>query len=506
VVSLTSRTHILSLAHYKSLHSDKREKESSIWTGRISTSDVPAAQTITTNTMFAARRALSRPALSLFVGTTTTATIGTTTYLNTDSALGLKREIDFWSSVTPVVFDYWWNFFESSPKVRWQKYMQSKSQDPQTTDNDVTDEEMQQLQKEQQKALLTELHTRNAPKIYQTMIQLGGLYIKLGQVLSVTALPIPELYREYFRTLQSNVPNHEDFEKYILPTLQEELGDVYKIFESIEEIPCGAASIGQAHKGILKETNEEVVIKVQYPNAVWQVPADIECVGDLLKVCVFFGVVDEDASRLSYDEFARQFLSELDYVNEMQNLKDIHASSLDPKAPYLANSVVLPHVYEDLCTERVITMSYLKGKKFEEETKRQLRLIGVDTKKSIHSMIKESGDLAENKETRPLALSSTTTSWKSKLSTMIGSFVSVDFVFSLVRLFRRIALWSQHSSVRAIQLAAAVMPSDWKAWADEMHIVMLQNNRLDWTEDAVNALLDVHGYQILNQGKQIYQC
>jgi predicted unusual protein kinase regulating ubiquinone biosynthesis (AarF/ABC1/UbiB family) len=154
------------------------------------------------------------------------------------------------------------------------------------------------------------------------------------------------LYREYFQTLQSNVPNHEDFEKYILPTLQQDIGDVYEVFESIEEIPCGAASIlGQAHKGVLKETDEEVVIKVQYPDAVWQVPADIECVGDLLKVCVFFGVVDEDASKLSYDEFARQFLSELDYVNEMQNLKDIRASSLDKNAPYLANGIVVPHVY-----------------------------------------------------------------------------------------------------------------------------------------------------------------
>ena len=439
---------------------------------------------------YAARQALRRPVLTLFTGTVGTTTIGTTAYLNSDSGLGLKREIDFWSSVTPVVFDYWWNCFQSSPKVRWNKLTQQT-------------EETEDEQKQTRKELLNQLHDRNAPEIYQTMLRLGGLYIKLGQVLSVTALPIPEKYREYFRTLQSNVPNHQDFTQFILPTLRKELGDVDAIFDTIDEVPCGAASIGQAHKATLKQSGEEVIIKVQYPNAIWQVPADIECVGDLLKLCVFFGVVDESAATLSYEEFARQFLSELDYVNEMQNLKEVHQSSLDPSAPYLANRVILPRVYDELCTQRVITMSYLKGEKFEEETKRQLAMIGVDTKKSIHSIIKENGSLENDEKIRPLALSSSSTSWKTKLSSIMSSFISLDFLFSLVRMGRRVSLWSQHSTVRAIQLVSAalpIVPVDWKAWADAKQNVILQSSRLDWTEEAVNALLDVHGYQILNQG------
>ena len=440
--------------------------------------------------MYAVRQALRRPALTLFTGTVGTTAIGTTTYLNTDSGLGLKREIDFWSSVTPVVFDYWWNCFQSSPKVRWKKLTQQT-------------EETEDEQKQTRKELLSKLHDRNAPEIYHTMLRLGGLYIKLGQVLSVTALLIPEKYREYFRTLQSNVPNHEDFAEFILPTLQQELGDVYAIFDSIDEIPCGAASIGQAHKATLKQSGEEVIIKVQYPNAIWQVPADIECVGDLLKLCVFFGVVDESAATLSFEEFARQFLSELDYVNEMQNLKEVHKSSLDPSAPYLANGVILPRVFDDLCTRRVITMSYLKGEKFEEETKRQLALIGIDTKKSIHSMVKENGSLQDENKITPLALSSTSTSWKSKLSSIMSCFISVNFLFTLIRTGRRVVLWYQHLTVKAIQRCSAalpIVPTDWKAWADARENMILQNSRLNWTEEAVNALLDVHGYQILNQG------
>jgi len=290
-----------------------------------------------------------------------------------------------------------------------------------------------------------------------------------------------------------------------------------EIFESINEIPCGAASIGQAHKATLKRSSakEEVIVKVQYPNAKWQVPADIECVGQFLQLCVWFGIVDESASKLSYEEFARQFLSELDYTNEMQNLKSVYESSLDPNAPYMKRGVVLPKVFDELCTDLVITMSYLPGRKFEEETKRQLSLLGIDTKKSFRSIIKESSvDATSNEGERDsgvasssshtLALSSklSTPVWKVKLSSIMRNFLSVDFLFSLVRFSRRIALWSQSNAVKWIQLASylSIVPVGLKIWADERQNNILQSLTLDWTEDAVHTLFDVHGYQILNQG------
>jgi predicted unusual protein kinase regulating ubiquinone biosynthesis (AarF/ABC1/UbiB family) len=49
----------------------------------------------------------------------------------------------------------------------------------------------------------------------------------------------------------------------------------------------------------------------------------------------------------------------LDYTNEMRNLKSVYESSLDLNAPYMKHGVVLPKVCEELCTDQVITMSYL---------------------------------------------------------------------------------------------------------------------------------------------------
>mmetsp|Transcript_874 Transcript_874/g.1797 ORF Transcript_874/g.1797 Transcript_874/m.1797 type:complete len:613 (+) Transcript_874:213-2051(+) len=444
-------------------------------------------------------RTIARRAAITIVTTGTTTATALTAYAHTEQGLGFNREVDFWSNVAPIVWDYWWNSFSSSPKVKFQ-----------TAFKDLDKVKSEEERGEEKKELKKELHERNAPKIFNVMLDLGGLYIKLGQVLSITALPIPDQYRVLFRTLQSNVPGSSDFESVVKPTLEKELGaPLEELFESIDEIPCGAASIGQAHRATLKGTNEEVIVKVQYPDAKWQVPADIECVGQFLQLCVWFGLVEDSASRMSYEEFSRQFLAELDYGKEKENLKQVYRSSLDPEAPYMKRGVVIPRVFDDMCTNQVITMTYLPGPKFEEEAKQQLALLGIDTNKGIRSVVKEAHDNTTNNASPSamgdeLAMSpeNTTSSWKITLTRIARNLISVDSMFSMVRFARRIMLWSTVVTVKSIQVASIlpIVPSDWKLWAEERQNSILQAERWGWTEEVVTTLLDVHGYQILNQG------
>ena len=154
--------------------------------------------------------------------------------------------------MTPIIFDYWFHASSSSPLVKYQNYRQIQKEEVEQQQQDSSTESNDDNQKAE---IYNSLHERNAPKILNVMLDLGGLYIKLGQVLSVTALPVPKQYKELFRTLQSNVPGHEEFEKVVRPTLEKELGcsSLDEIFEFIEEVPCGAASIGQAHRARLKK-------------------------------------------------------------------------------------------------------------------------------------------------------------------------------------------------------------------------------------------------------------
>ncbi|KAL7535268.1 hypothetical protein ACHAWF_005113 [Thalassiosira exigua] len=438
-------------------------------------------------------------------------------YAVTDRGRGFRREVAFWSSVFPVVADYWWNASESSPKSRLRGWLDRSppSSDEGEGEDDLDDERASEEEEEEERKrtlTLAALHERNAPRIFDAMLDLGGLYVKLGQVLSVTALPVPEEYRIRFRTLQSDVPGSRDFDDVVKPALERELGaPLEELFARVDRTPCGAASIGQAHGGTLGGgggeeggEGEEVVLKVQYPEAGWQVPADVECVGDFLRLCAWFGVVDESAARLSYDEFSRQFLAELDYEREAENLRRVHASTLDPRAPYAKWGVVVPRVFDDMCTEKVITMTYLPGPKFEEEARRQLALLGIDSRGGMRSVVRKAHrDATQPGEADELASSpARSSSWGSATTRILGTLVSVDSMFSVARFARRAALWSTAAAVRGVWAASALSlaPASWTAWADERQHSILQAERWNWTQEAVTALLDVHGYQVLNQG------
>lgn len=482
-----------------------------------------------------ARVVARRVALGAGAATAATGT-AVAAYALSEQGLGFRRELQFWSVVSPIIFDYWWHASSSSPYVKYQKLLLHSSSNAEVVgDDDVgtrstspDDDNLQEestsndsLQRNSRNSMYKKLHDRNAPRIFAVMLDLGGLYIKLGQVLSVTALPIPEQYRDLFRTLQSNVPGHAEFEHVVKPTLEKEFGKpLDEIFETFDEIPVGAASIGQAHKAVLKETGQTVIVKVQYPSARWQVPADIQCVGDFLQLCVYFGLVDETASKLSYQEFSRQFLSELDYDQERQNLEQVYLSSLDPRAPYIQRGVIVPKVFPELCTNRVITMSYLPGPKFEEEARRQLELVGISTKRNIRDVVREAAKDADQvgvtvdttrraasgssrwRNSMLLSSSPGPKPWQIRLSQFVSKWIGVDSIFSIVRLARKLLLWSRVAAVSSIRAAStlSIVPEEWEKWATEHENAALQVARLDWTHEAVYALLDVHGYQILNQG------
>ena len=418
-----------------------------------------------------------------------------TTTSTSDPTLGLRRQGRFWRRVIPVVADYYWHFGSKSPR----SIMLSNNKNE-------TPQERKQRQEQ--------LHEKHAPEIVQVMLDLKGLYIKLGQVLSVTALPIPEAYRQRFRTLQSDVPGYEEFE-IVQTVLQQELqtNNLNEIFSYIDPIPCGAASIGQAHRAVLlhhddsQEQQEQVIVKVQYPDASWQVPADIACVGDLLQICVWTGVVDESAATMSFDEFSRQFRSELDYTAEQQNLKETYQSSLQPDAPYQKRGVQVPRVYENLSTSKVITMSYLKGPKLEEEARRQLELLGINTSKGIGSIVREAaqeaareGDEIDEDAVVSEAALDTKTSWKVQLGKRIGQFVGFDTALWAVRMARRILLWSTAVTASTVGIAAPILPKSWNEWSQSHVTAYQQAQRLALTKEWIDALFDVHGYQIFQQG------
>jgi aarF domain-containing kinase len=467
-------------------------------------------------------RTVARRGIAVSLGTASAGVAAGTAYAYTEPGAGFRREVQFWSKVFPIVADYYLKTAESSPWIKYQQWSRSGIYDIEKSNDAQYDGD---ILKQRRRKLLNSLHDLHAPEILQVMLDLKGLYIKLGQVLSVTALPVPEQYRKLFRTLQSDVPGHEEFESVVKPTIERELGKPLEdIFEYVDSVPCGAASIGQAHRAKLKvlegdsemleEKDRLVIVKVQYPDAVWKIPADIQCVGDFLKICVWAGVVDEESSKLTFEEFSRQYLSELDYVRERQNCQTIYESSLDPSAPYVKNNVVVPKIHEQLCTEKIITMSYIPGVSMEAEAKRQLEMLGIDTSGGIAQIIKDAaqeaarhpddvdtGSLVRRITKRADQKQKNLFSLKLTASRLAGSFISLDSALCAVRVAKRILLRYQAVLVSSIQkLPPFLVSPSWKVWAEKHSMASEQEKRLGEIDSWCKALFDVHGHQIFNLG------
>jgi predicted unusual protein kinase regulating ubiquinone biosynthesis (AarF/ABC1/UbiB family) len=92
-------------------------------------------------------------------------------------------------------------------------------------------------------ARVSRAHRRNALRVERTIVELQGLFIKVGQLLSIMANFLPEEFRAGLEGLQDQVPPRPFSE--IEERLQKELGrPVDEIFQRFERRPIASASLG----------------------------------------------------------------------------------------------------------------------------------------------------------------------------------------------------------------------------------------------------------------------
>ncbi len=187
----------------------------------------------------------------------------------------------------------------------------------------------------------------------------GGMFVKLGQVLSTrTDLISPQAAAE-LGLLQDHVrPAPRDA---IAEVLEEELDTpVPEVFPGFDWQPLAAASIGQVYRAQLPD-GSPVVVKVQRPGIDESVRVDLSVLEEL-------GHVVE--SRTSWgreyrvdelvDEFSARLREELDYRIEARNAHSI-ASTMPVDA-----HIRVPYVYDELSTSRVLVMEWLDGTSVRE--------------------------------------------------------------------------------------------------------------------------------------------
>jgi hypothetical protein len=195
---------------------------------------------------------------------------------------------------------------------------------------------------------------KTAEQIFSVLGELKGGAMKFGQALSVFESVLPDdiagPYRESLTKLQDSAPPMAV--ESIHEVLAESLGENWRDrFQSFNDTPAAAASIGQVHKAIWHD-GREVAVKVQYPGASGALLADLQQLSRLGRLFAgFFPGID---IRAILRELTDSVAQELDYLHESK-IQRKFAVGFDGDPEYY-----VPHVLA--AAENVIVTEWVDGK------------------------------------------------------------------------------------------------------------------------------------------------
>jgi predicted unusual protein kinase regulating ubiquinone biosynthesis (AarF/ABC1/UbiB family) len=164
-----------------------------------------------------------------------------------------------------------------------------------------------------------EVQARTAEQLFKVLGELKGGAMKFGQAMSVFEAALPENlagpYRETLTRLQESAPPLPA--RSVHAVLARELGDDWRDrFQSFEDKPAAAASIGQVHRAVWVD-GRAVAVKVQYPGAGQALLSDLNQIGRMSRL-VGMLVPGLDVKPLIAELKAR-VAEELDYALEAES-------------------------------------------------------------------------------------------------------------------------------------------------------------------------------------------
>jgi len=215
-----------------------------------------------------------------------------------------------------------------------------------------------------------EKYRAHGKKAVETFIELGPAFVKLGQLLSVRPDVLPEPYVEEFTRLQDEVPP-APFDQ-VRPIIEGDLGPLDKVFDSFDQTAVSGASLGQVYEA--KYKGKDVVVKVNRPSIHEAVSVDVKV---LKRLVPLIGRFIDRGLKVSagsiVDQFSATVIEEMDYKTEAGHLLAIKKNLRGNR------DVIVPDVFREVSTERVLVMERAEGIKVADV--KSLDAAGVDRKR-----------------------------------------------------------------------------------------------------------------------------
>ena len=201
------------------------------------------------------------------------------------------------------------------------------------------------------------LTPQNVTRIADRLAEMRGAAMKIGQLVSMdTGEMLPPELAQIMARLRDDA--------HFMPPAQ--LKKVFnehwpegwiRQFKQFNVRPIAAASIGQVHRGVLKD-GRDMAIKVQYPGVAESIDSDVANVGALIRMS---GLLPKGFDLAPYLEEARQQLyDETDYLGESGYLRAFRELLAEN------GRFTLPEWYEDWTTRNILCMQFVEGHAIED--------------------------------------------------------------------------------------------------------------------------------------------
>jgi predicted unusual protein kinase regulating ubiquinone biosynthesis (AarF/ABC1/UbiB family) len=198
------------------------------------------------------------------------------------------------------------------------------------------------------------LNQNNAEDIYDSLKQLKGSALKVAQMLSMEKSILPQAYVEKFSLSQFSVPPLSP--PLVIKTFKKYFGKhPDDLFDTFNATSVNAASIGQVH--IAEKNGKKFAVKIQYPGVAESIASDLALVKPV--AIKMFNIKGKDSDKY-FKEVEDKLTEETNY-----NLEIAQSKAVAEACKHIPN-LKFPEYYEDLSSERIITMDYMDGEHISE--------------------------------------------------------------------------------------------------------------------------------------------
>ena len=183
------------------------------------------------------------------------------------------------------------------------------------------------------------LDEKHSKTIYDLCNNLGGVYVKIGQVFGSRDDIFPPIYQKRLEPLLENAKGQSYKSiKPLIKYLEEKL-------DNFDKNPIGIASLGQVYRGVYEGNN--IIIKVLKPNVKRDTKMDLLLTNFTLRYTLKgLSGIAKDFSDITLGEF--NFLDEANIIMDLERRINI-------------GNVYFPKVYRELCTKDVLVLEYIDG-------------------------------------------------------------------------------------------------------------------------------------------------